>query len=211
LGGAEKKIAGSGRARRVPEGGLEDAGSRENRRRAPGVRGRDGHQRFALPALRLVSQGCEGLRQRSAQLGQERDPALASITAEGLGPCLAVEGATTRREVFEAYLERVLAPTLRSGQIVVMDNLLRRTREAGSQGDPRGAGLRAHIPAALLAGARPHRRSVLEAQGATLRRAESRTREGLIEAMGRALTAVTHQDARGFFGHCGYRSMDQLL
>jgi hypothetical protein len=44
-----------------------------------------------------------------------------------------------------------------------------------------------------------------------LRRAESRTREGLIEAMGRALSAVTAQDARGFFGHCGYRSMDQLL
>ena len=49
---------------------------------------------------------------------------LASITAEGLGgPCLAVEGATTR-EVFEAYLERLLAPTLRSSaQVVVMDNL----------------------------------------------------------------------------------------
>ena len=47
---------------------------------------------------------------------------LASITTEGLGPCLAVEGSTTR-EVFEAYLERVLAPTLRSAQVVVMDNL----------------------------------------------------------------------------------------
>jgi DDE superfamily endonuclease len=47
---------------------------------------------------------------------------LASITREGLGPCLAVEGSTTR-EVFETYLEHVLAPTLRPGQIVVMDNL----------------------------------------------------------------------------------------
>ncbi len=49
---------------------------------------------------------------------------LASITAEGLGPCpAAVEGSTTR-EVFEAYpLERVLAPTLRGAQVVVMDNL----------------------------------------------------------------------------------------
>ena len=47
---------------------------------------------------------------------------LASITRKGLGPCLAVEGAT-RREVFEAYLEHVLAPTLKPGQIVVMDNL----------------------------------------------------------------------------------------
>ncbi len=44
---------------------------------------------------------------------------LASITREGLGPCLAVEGPTTR-EVFEAYLERVLAPSLRHGRIVVL-------------------------------------------------------------------------------------------
>ncbi len=28
--------------------------------------------------------------------------------------------------------------------------------------------------------------------------------------MGRALDAVTARDARGFFGHCGYRTMDQL-
>ena len=47
---------------------------------------------------------------------------LASITREGLGPCLAVEGPTTR-EVFEAYLERVLAPSLRPGRIVMLDNL----------------------------------------------------------------------------------------
>jgi transposase len=44
-----------------------------------------------------------------------------------------------------------------------------------------------------------------------LRRAEAHTRETLIEAMGRALSAVSTRDARGFFGHCGYRSMDQLL
>jgi hypothetical protein len=39
---------------------------------------------------------------------------LASITAEGIGPCLAVEGATSR-EVFETYLEHALAPSLRAG------------------------------------------------------------------------------------------------
>jgi transposase len=44
------------------------------------------------------------------------------MTLEGLGPSLAVEGATDR-EVFEAYVERLLAPTLRRGQVVVMDNL----------------------------------------------------------------------------------------
>ena len=38
-----------------------------------------------------------------------------------------------------------------------------------------------------------------------LRRAGSRTRGPLIEAMGRALDAVASRDARGFFEHCGYR------
>jgi hypothetical protein len=47
---------------------------------------------------------------------------LSSMSLEGMGPSLAVDGPTTR-EVFEAYLEQVLAPELRPGQIVVMDNL----------------------------------------------------------------------------------------
>jgi transposase len=40
---------------------------------------------------------------------------------------------------------------------------------------------------------------------ATLRRFEARTREALVEAMGRALDAVTARDARSFFEHCGFR------
>ncbi len=47
---------------------------------------------------------------------------LSSMTLSGMGPSLAVEGATTR-VVFEAYVEEALAPSLRSGQVVVMDNL----------------------------------------------------------------------------------------
>jgi transposase len=47
---------------------------------------------------------------------------LSSMTTEGMGPSLAVEGATTAR-VFEAYVEWVLAPSLEPGRIVVMDNL----------------------------------------------------------------------------------------
>jgi transposase len=48
---------------------------------------------------------------------------LASITLlGGMGETMAVEG-STNRDVFEAYLERVLAPTLEAGQLVIMDNL----------------------------------------------------------------------------------------
>ncbi len=47
---------------------------------------------------------------------------LSSRSVEGMGPSLAVEGATNR-EVFETYVEEVLVPRLRPGQAVVMDNL----------------------------------------------------------------------------------------
>ncbi len=44
-----------------------------------------------------------------------------------------------------------------------------------------------------------------------LRKTGARTREALVEAMGRALDAVTAGDARGFFEHRGYRAAAQLL
>ena len=47
---------------------------------------------------------------------------IASMTANGMGPCVAMEGATTGA-VFEAYVEMALIPGLRPGQVVVMDNL----------------------------------------------------------------------------------------
>jgi transposase len=47
---------------------------------------------------------------------------IASMGAGGMGPCLTVEGATTK-VVFETYVEQVLAPSLSPGQMVVLDNL----------------------------------------------------------------------------------------
>lgn len=54
---------------------------------------------------------------------------IASMGAGGMGPCLTVEGATTK-VVFETYVERILAPSLSPGQVVVMDNLSARARES---------------------------------------------------------------------------------
>jgi hypothetical protein len=44
-----------------------------------------------------------------------------------------------------------------------------------------------------------------------LRKIGARTKEALIEAMGRALAAVSAQDVRGFFVHCGYPTPAQQL
>ena len=89
---------------------------------------------------------------------------LASITPEGLGPCLAVEGPTTR-DVFEAYLERVLAPTLRPGRVVVVDNLS--AHKGGRVKEiVEGRGCELLLSAALLAGLQSDRAGVLEGKGA---------------------------------------------
>jgi transposase len=42
-----------------------------------------------------------------------------------------------------------------------------------------------------------------------VRRAEARTREVLLEALGTAISAVSARDARGFFEHCGYGMLVQ--
>ena len=55
---------------------------------------------------------------------------LASITLGGMGPSLAVKGSTTAK-VFEAYLEQMLLPELREGQVVVMDSLPAHKPERG--------------------------------------------------------------------------------
>ena len=207
-GWSRKKIAGSGRARRVPEGRMAAAGSRGGRRRASGVRGRDGGQRLAGAHLRLVAPRKSGARESAAQPGQERDPAREHHPPRGVGPCLAVEGSTTR-EVFEAYLERVLAPTLRPGQVVLMGNLSAhkggRVKEIVEGRDCELLYLPPYSP-----DFNPIEGAFSKVKG-LLRRAEARTREALIEAKGRALDAVSARDARGFFGHCGYRSVSQLL
>ena len=107
---------------------------------------------------------------------------LSSMSLEGMGPCLAVEGPTTKA-VFETYVERVLAPSLRPAQLVVMDNLSShkgpRVRELVER---RGCEL-LYLPAYS-----PDLNPIEEAFSklkALLRKAGARTREALMEAMGR--------------------------
>jgi transposase len=66
---------------------------------------------------------------------------LSSMTTGGMGPSLAVEGATTAR-VFETYVEKVLVPSLERGQIVVMVNLgAHRPKRIGELIEQRGCEL----------------------------------------------------------------------
>ncbi len=134
---------------------------------------------------------------------------LSSMSLEGMRPSVAVEGATTRA-VFEAYVERVLAPGLKPGQIVVMDNLsAHRGPRIRELIEGRGCEL-LYLPPYSSPDLNPIEEAFAKLKS-LLRRAGARTREALVEAMGRALDAVTKSDARGFFEHCGYRPSGQLL
>ncbi len=133
---------------------------------------------------------------------------LSSMSIEGMGPSLAVEGATTRR-VFEAYLEGVLAPTLRPGQVVVMDNLSAhkgfRVREIIEGCDCELLYLPPYSP-----DLNPIEEAFAKLK-ASLRKAAARSRRALVEAMGAALDTITARDACSFFRHCGYRAPVQSL
>ena len=126
---------------------------------------------------------------------------LASMGAEGMGPCLAVEGATTKA-VFEAYVELALAPSLLPGRVVVLDNLgAHKGNRIRQLVEERGCKL------LFLPPYSPDFSPIEEAFSKVktlLRTAAARTRDALVEAIGRALEAVTAGDARGWFGHCGY-------
>jgi transposase len=133
---------------------------------------------------------------------------LASIGLDGMGETMAVEGSTDRW-VFEAYVEHALAPALRAGQVVIMDNLPAhkpaRVRELIEE---RGCEL-IYLPAYS-----PDLNPIEEAFSKVkdmLRRAGARTKEALLEVLGEALSAVSSGDARGYFEHAGYRPQVQLL
>ena len=133
---------------------------------------------------------------------------LASMTLEGMGPCLAVEGATTAT-VFETYVQRVLAPSLRRGQIIVLDNLsAHKSERAKELIEERGCQL-LYLPAYA-----PDFNPIEEAFSkikSALRKAQARNREALVEALGVAISAVTTRDAHGFFEHGGYHLPVHLL
>jgi transposase len=126
---------------------------------------------------------------------------ITSLTLDGMGPGLLLEGAVTTA-AFEAYVEHILAPTLRPGQIVVVDNLRQHHSERTRRViEARGARLW------FLPSYSPDLTPIEEAFAKVktlLRRAAARTHEALAAALWAALDAITPQDASGWFTHCGY-------
>ncbi len=127
---------------------------------------------------------------------------ISSITLSGIGPSLSIEGPSDT-ESFGLYLREALCPALKRGQIVVMDNLsVHRSAWVRNLVESEGAEVLLLPP--YSPDFNPIEEAFSKVKGA-LRRAKARTLAALFEATHPALGSVTAQDARGFFGDCGYR------
>jgi transposase len=126
---------------------------------------------------------------------------IAGLSLAGIQAPMMLEGAVDTL-AFEAYVEQVLAPSLKPDQIVVLDNLSAHTGERVRQMiEAKGCQV------LFLPAYSPDLTPIEEAFSklkAWLRRLGARTREALPEAIAQALERITAQDARGWFWHCGY-------
>ena len=126
---------------------------------------------------------------------------IAALSWQGVQAPWVLEGSMDGA-AFEVYIAQVLVPTLRRGDIVLIDNL-----------SPHKA---------------PHIRQLIETKGArleflppyspnfnpielcwskvktALRAAKARTFESLLDALANAFGSVSHRDIEAWFAHCGY-------
>ncbi len=128
---------------------------------------------------------------------------IGSLTLAGLGPAMLLPGATDRL-AFEAYVEHVLVPVLRPGQIVILDNL-------SAHHSVRVERLVTACQCELwfLPSYSPDF-SPIELAFAKLkqdwRKAEARTLDTLYDTISASLPSITSDDAHSFFTACGYRT-----
>jgi len=135
----------------------------------------------------------------SCPLGHWRTTTMISaIRVDGSTACMTIDGETDTA-VFQAYVREVLCPTLRRGDVVVMDNL------APHKNEPTVARFAATVRSCPIT----HRTSLpaemMWNKGkASLRAAEARTHPELLVAISEAQNRVNAQDAVNCFAACGY-------
>ena len=156
-----------------------------------------------LAMTRLYGRGERGARVVEAvpQNYGENITMLASLSLSGIAAPMTINGAVDG-VIFKVYVQEVLSPTLKAGDVVIMDNL----------------------PAHKVSGIS----ELIQAQGAKLiylppyspdlnpiekcwskiktylRKTKARTREELEKALREALLLITEADAQGWFKSCGY-------
>jgi transposase len=126
---------------------------------------------------------------------------ISSVRLDGETACMVVDGATNK-EVFVAYVQHILLPTLKAGDVVVLDNLsAHKNRAIRDLIESVGAELWYLPPYSPDLNPIEKMWSKIKA---ILRTLKAKTEESLINAIAKALQAVTADDARGWFESCGY-------
>jgi transposase len=126
---------------------------------------------------------------------------VAGLRLGGLDAPLVIDGAMNGA-AFLAYVRKVLAPTLRPGDIVVMDNLgCHKGAEVRKAIEATGAELRFLLPYSPDFNPIEHAFAKLKA---LLRKAATRTRDALWQAVGCILGAFTPQECANYFTAAGY-------
>ena len=130
---------------------------------------------------------------------------LATLTTAGIGESLVVHGAVDR-QVFARFVERVLVPTLRPGQIVVLDNL-KGHESATARRLIEAAGCRLVCLPTYSPDFNPIEQAFAKIKQA-LRRIGARSWETVVAAIGQALATITATDACAFFAEAGFPRRD---
>ncbi len=126
---------------------------------------------------------------------------IGAVRQDGRTACMTVEGALNA-EVFRSYISEILLPMLSPGDILVMDNLsAHKDREA--LGLLEQAGVTVRFLPAYSPDLNPIELMWSKVK-ALLRKAEARTNDTLLLAIGDALSRITQKDATHWLAHCGY-------
>lgn len=127
---------------------------------------------------------------------------LGALTLAGVTALMTVEGGTSGA-VFTAFVEQVLAPTLREGQVVVLDNLAaHKVAAARSAIEAKGARLVFQPP--YSPDFNPIEECWSKVKG-IIRGKEPRSLPELDSALVAATKQVSRNDALGWFRHAGYQ------
>jgi len=126
---------------------------------------------------------------------------IGSVRLDGTTACMTIEEATDT-DIFRAYVQHVLIPTLQPGDVVILDNLSpHKNSETIRLIEQAGAIVR-FLPA-YSPDLNPIEKMWSKVKEA-LRSAKARTQAALDDAIARAMASVTPADAKGWFVSCGY-------
>jgi transposase len=126
---------------------------------------------------------------------------LAALTPDGIGPSMTIAGSIDSA-AFTAYVRRFLVPSLRPGQVVILDNLSAH-KSAAARAAIEAAGCELRFLPAYSPDFNPIELAFAKIKS-RLRAAAARDPASLEQATAQAINRITPADARAYYAHCGF-------